>query len=214
MKITYPECQVEITAEELITVIDRLNLYSAGARLVKAIEEIKINLRPEDFPQDGDGEAPEPKPYPKEEEPTPTYEPGGIIGDGNSSKSGEGILPAGLPAAVKEALKHPHVVRTKCEAFNGVKGRKHESTEEAPEKKPVVKSKSVDVLMEDGWVTFETGTKAAKALGVSLAWLSKSLKLGKTCNGHQVRYSNPELDAALAEIEQRNKEPYEPSKKV
>jgi hypothetical protein len=29
-----------------------------------------------------------------------------------------------------------------------------------------------------------------------------------------VRYSNPELDAALAEIEQRNKEPYEPSKKV
>ena len=67
---------------------------------------------------------------------------------------------------------------------------------------------------EDGWVTFETGTKAAKALGVSLAWLSKSLKLGKTCNGHHVRYSNPELDAALAEIEQRNKEPYQPTKKA
>lgn len=205
MKITYPECQVEITAEELITVIDRLSLYSAGASLVKAIEDIKINLRPEDFPQDGDGEAPEPKPYPSEEEPAPTYEPGGIIGDSSPSQSGERIIPGGLPAAVKEALKHPHVVRKK--------GHNPESTEEAPEKKTVIKSKSVDILMEDGWVTFETGTKAAKALGVSLAWLSKSLKLGKTCNGHHVRYHS-EMDDIMAEIQERNKEPYQTSKPV
>ena len=62
MKITYPECQIEITAEELILLIDRLNLNNAGAQLVQEIERIKDDLT----------EQPEPKPYPAQEEPAHT----------------------------------------------------------------------------------------------------------------------------------------------
>lgn len=73
--------------------------------------------------------------------------------------------------------------------------------------------KAVDVLMENGWVTFGSIGKAAKALGVTTAWLSKSLQLGKTCDGHNVRYSNPELDACLSEIDESDKKPYEVSRR-
>lgn len=62
MKITYPECQIEITAEELILLIDRINLNNAGVQLVQEIERIKDDLT----------EQPEPKPYPAQEEPAPT----------------------------------------------------------------------------------------------------------------------------------------------
>lgn len=234
MKITYPECQIEISVDEVIELnkhyeiqIQCLPTELHGLKPVNSIhfgltenakrwlEETvhdslaKLSqqlLDSTDPNRHGDGfvqlihEEPEPVPYPKEEEPkedpAPTFEPGGIIGDGDISPEGEGVRPGGLPAAVQEALKHPHAVRT------------------IPEKKAAVKSKAVDVLMDEGWVTFESATQAAKALGVSLAWLSKSLKLGKTCNGHQVRYSNPELDAALAEIEEGKKKPYQPTKPV
>lgn len=247
MKITYPECQIEISVDE---VIELNNYYEENKPVItfrppelqglKPVDSKHFGLTEEskkwleetlkdslgklhkrllddtDPNRHGDGiehliheepapESQDPELEP-EEDPTPTFEPGGIIGDGSPSQSGERIIPGGLPAAVKEALKHPHVVKTK--------GRNPESTEKAQEKKTVIKSKSVDILMEDGWVTFETGTKAAKALGVSLAWLSKSLKLGKTCNGHQVRYSNPELDACLAEIDKSNKTPYQPTNPI
>lgn len=79
-------------------------------------------------------------------------------------------------------------------------------------KKAQTKAKPVDVLMDDGRVTFGSSGKAAKAIGVTTAWLSKSLQLGKTCNGYHVRYSNPELDASLAEIKERDKQPYEISR--
>ena len=44
MKITYPECQIEISVEEIITLIDHANLTDAGTRLVKEIEHIKEDL--------------------------------------------------------------------------------------------------------------------------------------------------------------------------
>lgn len=81
-----------------------------------------------------------------------------------------------------------------------------------PNKKDKKKAKPVDVLMNDGWMTFGSSGKAAKAIGVTTAWLGKSLQLGKTCNGYHVRYSNPELDASLAEIKERDKQPYEISR--
>ena len=65
MKITYPECQIELTAEELITLMGRINLYEAGARLVQLIESYKLDA------DEDPGHQPEPVSYPKEEEPAP-----------------------------------------------------------------------------------------------------------------------------------------------
>lgn len=87
--------------------------------------------------------------------------------------------------------------------------------QEEPDPKPKKTPKApkpVDVLVDGGWVTFESANKAAQALGVSPAWLGKSLQLGKTCNGRHVRYSNPELDATFAEIKERDKQPYQISR--
>lgn len=65
MKITYPECQIELTAEELIVLMGRINLYEAGARLVQLIESYKLDA------DENPGQQPEPVSYPKEEEPAP-----------------------------------------------------------------------------------------------------------------------------------------------
>ena len=89
----------------------------------------------------------------------------------------------------------------------------NQDTDADPAKKGPTAPKPVDVLMDDGWVTFSSTAKAAKAIGVTTAWLSKSLQLDKTCNGFYVRYSNPELDATFDEIKERDKQPYEVSKK-
>ena len=77
---------------------------------------------------------------------------------------------------------------------------------EEPGQKPnntLRQSRQVDVLVDGEWESFASINKAAQALGVSPAWLGKSLQLGKTCNGRPVRYSNPELDACISEIELR-----------
>ncbi len=72
--------------------------------------------------------------------------------------------------------------------------------------------KKVDVLVKDDWVTFDSISAAAKAIGVLYNNLTIALRKGKDCKGHKVRYSNPELDACLAEIEAKNRQPYQPSK--
>ncbi len=92
-------------------------------------------------------------------------------------------------------------------------GDESQETDANQAKKGPTTPKPVDVLMENGWVTFSSTAKAAKAIGVTTAWLSKSLQLDKTCNGFHVRYNNPELDATFAEIKERDKQPYEVSKK-
>lgn len=89
----------------------------------------------------------------------------------------------------------------------------NQDTDADPAKKVPTAPKPVDVLMDGGWVTFSSTAKAAEAIGVNTALLSKSLQLDKTCNGFYVRYSNPELDATFAEIKERDKQPYEVSKK-
>ncbi len=58
-----------------------------------------------------------------------------------------------------------------------------------PKKKPKGNTKAVDVLIEDKWKTFGSVSQAAEAIGTKLNNLSHSLLTGKTCNGHQVRYS-------------------------
>jgi hypothetical protein len=96
--------------------------------------------------------------------------------------------------------------------------QRQESKEDPKAKKASRQAKAVDVLTEEGWVTYESASKAAKALGVSGAWIGKSLELGKTVNGQHVRWhqNTPEEDAALeaslAEIKERDKQPYEISR--
>lgn len=250
MKITYPECQVEISVDE---VIELNNYYEEQKSVITCrfpelhglnpvdFDKFRLNVKDKEWLEEtlkdslvklhkqlleqtdpsrhGEGIAsiiqeepapetkdplagvsfddpePEPKPYPLEEEPAPTFEPGGIIGDGERSPIREGVRPGGLPAAVQEALKHPHVV----------------SKKEAKKKKSSGKPKKVDVLFETGWKTFGSLTEAAKAIDARMNHLSHAMLTGKTCNGHQVRYSNPELDAALAEIEESKKKPYQPT---
>lgn len=41
MKITYPECQIEISVDEVIALLERTSLHNAGARLVQEIETFK-----------------------------------------------------------------------------------------------------------------------------------------------------------------------------
>lgn len=113
-------------------------------------------------------EDPKPVPYPQDEEyQAPTYEPGGIVGNGESEPSGEKVvrLPKEMQRAIVE--KTPYVGK----------------------KKPSGKAKKVDVLFDTGWKTFRTMGAAAKAIDARLNHLSHALLTGKPCKGHQVRYS-------------------------
>lgn len=230
MKITYPECQIEISVDE---VIELNNYYEENKPVITCSPPELHGLNPVDFDKfrlnvkdkewleetlkdslgklhkqlldstdpnrhgDGDGiehliheepapESQDPELEP-EEDPKPTFEPGGIIGEGESEPEGEKVIR--MSKEMKKAIveKTPYVGR----------------------KKPYGKAKKVDVLFETGWKTFGSLTAAAKAIDARLNHLSHALMTGKTCNGHHVRYSNPELDAALAEIEEGKKKPYQ-----
>lgn len=230
MKITYPECQIEISVDE---VIELNNYYEENKPVITCsppelqglepvdFDKFRLNVKDKEWLEEtlkdslgklhkqlldstdpnrhGDGivhliheepapESQDPELEP-EEDPTPTFEPGGIIGEG------------------KEVV--PHVKLTK-----EMKKVIVEKTPYVGRKKPSGKAKKVDVLFETGWKTFGSLTAAAKAIDARLNHLSHALMTGKTCNGHQVRYSNPELDAALAEIEEGKKKPYQPTPPV
>ena len=87
------------------------------------------------------------------------------------------------------------------------------STKSPKKKSHSTKPKKVDVLFETGWKTFNSISQAAKAIDARLNHLSHALINGKTCNGHHVRYHS-EMDDIMAEIQERNKEPYQTSKPV
>lgn len=233
MKITYPECQIDISVDEVI----ELNNYYEEQKTVITyrppelhglnpvdFDKFRLNVKDKEWLEEtlkdslgqlhkqlldstdpnrhGDGiehliheepapESQDPELEP-EEDPTPTFEPGGIIGEGESEPEGEKVIR--MSKEMKKAIveKTPYVGR----------------------KKPSGKAKKVDVLFETGWKTFGSLTAAAKAIDARLNHLSHALMTGKTCNGHHVRYSNPELDAALAEIEEGKKKPYQPTPPV
>lgn len=233
MKITYPECQIEISVDE---VIELNNYYEEQKTVITCrppelqglepvdFDKFRINVKDKEWLEEtlkdslgklhkqlldstdpnrhGDGiehliheepapESQDPEPEP-EEDPTPTFEPGGIIGEGESEPEGEKVIR--MSKEMKKAIveKTPYVGR----------------------KKPSGKAKKVDVLFDTGWKTFGSLTAAAKAIDARLNHLSHALMTGKTCKGHHVRYSNPELDAALAEIEEGKKKPYQPTPPV
>lgn len=233
MKITYPECQIEISVDE---VIELNNYYEEQKTVITCrppelhglnpvdFDKFRLNVKDKEWLEEtlkdslgklhkqlldstdpnrhGDGiehliheepapESQDPELEP-EEAPTPTFEPGGIIGEGESEPEGEKVIR--MSKEMKKAIvkKTPYVGR----------------------KKPSGKAKKVDVLFETGWKTFGSLTAAAKAIDARLNHLSHALMTGKTCNGHHVRYSNPELDASLAEIEEGKKKPYQPTPPV
>lgn len=73
MKITYPECQIEISVDEVIALIDHTNLIDAGTQLVQENEKIKVELPPIDperlrkgFCDEEPNPEPEPEPKPKQ----------------------------------------------------------------------------------------------------------------------------------------------------
>lgn len=180
MKITYPKFTLEITAEELITVMDRLCLFSAGARLVQEIESYKQQK-----------EDPAPVPYPQEEEHTATYEPGGIVGNGESQVEGEKVVQKHtMPEPVKKAV-----------------------AKEKPKKKKTRRGEKIDVLFGEKWKTFDNTTEAAKALGVNYKTFYAALSEGRPIKGHLLRYHNP-MDEIMAEIDASNKKRYEPTPPV
>lgn len=72
----------------------------------------------------------------------------------------------------------------------------------------------VDILIDGEWKRFDTISVAAAYLGCSAAFLGQCLKKNKPCQKRQVRYSDDELDAILAEIKESNRKPYEPSKPI
>ncbi|MBR3490944.1 MAG: hypothetical protein IKH44_01405, partial [Bacteroidales bacterium] len=59
MKITYPECQIDITAEEVITLIDHFKTKVTTNATPSIDSGVIINT---------DDEMPEPKPYPTPDE--------------------------------------------------------------------------------------------------------------------------------------------------
>lgn len=233
MKITYPECQIEISVDE---VIELNNYYEEQKTVITGrppelhglnpvdFDKFRLNVKDKEWMEKtlkdslgklhkqlldstdpnrhGDGiehlihEEPAPESQDQErepeEDPTPTFEPGGIISEGESEPEGEKVIR--MSKEMKKAIveKTPYVGR----------------------KKPSGKAKKVEVLFETGWKTFGSLTAAATAIDARLNHLSHALLNGKPCNGHQVRYADPELDASLAEIKERDKQPYQPSKPV
>lgn len=82
------------------------------------------------------------------------------------------------------------------------------------------KPRKVDVKVDNEWYTFDKLTDAAKFIGCGANNLATSIAKGKY-KGYEVRYhvddsgqGNPELDAILKEIEDRNKQPYEISSRL
>lgn len=211
MKITYPECQVEITAEEFITVIDHF------------MTKVTCNTEPT-FEPGGiistDDDMPEPKPYPEAgEKVIPSTSEDGVflssamrrffeseekrqqMEDKLTEKSRqrivdcentlEEVINGGDTQSITGALAGLE------DAWLNAETKPVETPEPAPtesKKEPAptkrkTNSKKVQVLFENGWKTFSSISQAAKAIDARLNHLSHALLNGKTCNGHQVRYA-------------------------
>ncbi len=173
MKITYPECQIDISVEEVITLIDHVNKGSRPMTVAEMAEEL---LKPQGtigpdfdpmFPIVKVPHVPE-----LEEDPIPGPEP--------EPKPKEKI------PQVKKAKKKTKLADI---PFRMGKVERDDEPVEKPKRKSSGNGKAVQVLFDNGWKTYKTISKAAEAIGTKLNHLSHALLNGKTCNGHQVRYA-------------------------
>ena len=195
MKITYPECQIEISTEEIIDLLNHFIESTSSRKHVSTKEP------------DMSDEQPAPKPYPNltDQEAIIKHPQGfqDLILRGLEEAEAQGKLP--------EELTHVEIPKEENTPVEIPIERKNESTKK---KKASSKPKKVEILFTTGWETFDSVSEAAKAIGVNYKTFYHNLTHGKPCKKHQVRYANPELDASLAEIKERDRQPYQPSKPI
>ena len=193
MKITYPECQIEISTDEVIDLLDyfedrqpkiecrqdighldvktpEIHKPEISEEAKKEIEETmqkyfreKCHKLLEQTDPKRKGEGIAPL---IEKKPIPEFDPGGIVPENPD----EGCLIEG--ETVKEGAGLPKPVKDAVE-----------------EKQP----KKIDILFDDyGWKTFNSVSEAAKAIDARINHLNHALLNNKTCNGHHVRYHAPD----------------------
>ena len=221
MKITYPECQIDITAEEVITLIDHFK-----TEVTHSIDPgVIINT---------DDEMPDPKPYPTPDETishdTPeddaifsaamrrffeSEEKRQLMEDKLTEQSRQRIVDC--ENTLEDAVNGGDAESVKS-ALAGLEEAWYQAEQEivptVPAPKPKAKGrpkrKKVDVKFETGWKTFASVSEAAKAIGVNYKTFYYNLTNGQTCNNHQIRFHS-DIDDVMAEIEASNKKPYQPT---
>lgn len=225
MKITYPECQIEISTKEIIDLLDYFREIKPSTEVKIERKELEEMMNRHFVERTKSRKHENPKePENHEEEPAPTFEPGGFVPDDEQPAPKPYPNLTDNEAIVQRGEGFMHFIKQGLEDAEA-QGKLPEvkiPTEEEPattenKKEPAKRktnAKKVQVLFENGWKTFNSISQAAKAIDARLNHLSHALLNGKTCNGHQVRYADPELDASLAEIKERDRKPYEPSKPV
>lgn len=223
MKITYPECQIDITAEEVITLIDHFKT-KVTTNVTHTIDPgVIINT---------DDEMPEPKPYPKPDETispeTPeddaifsaamrrffeSEEKRQLMEDKLTEKGNQYIV--ACENTLEDAVNGGNAESVKS-ALAGLDEAWYQAEQEIvptmPAPKPKAKGrpkrKKVDVMFETGWKTFASVSEAAKAIGVNYKTFYHNLTNGQTCKKHQIRFHS-DIDDVMAEIEERNRKPYQ-----
>lgn len=75
----------------------------------------------------------------------------------------------------------------------------------------MTRRRAIDVKVDGKWTKCDTLGEAASLVGVTDATLIYCLRLGKPCNGFEVRDHEElqEIDICLREIEERNRQPYQ-----
>lgn len=225
MIITYPECQIDITAEEVITLIDHFKIEVTTDVTPSIDPDVIINT---------DDEMPEPKPYLNPDE---TIQPDTPEGDAIFSAAARRFFESEekrqlMEDKLTEKGKQYIVAweNTLEEAINGESAdsvtaalagleeawrqAEQEIVPTMPAPKPKAKGrpkrKKVDVMFETGWKTFASASEAAKAIGVRYKTFYHNLTTGQPCKKHQIRYHS-DIDEIMAEIQERNREPYKPT---
>lgn len=169
MKITYPECQIEISTEEIINLLDYFREIKPSTEVKIERKELEEMMNQHFVERTSSRKHENPKePDNHEEDPAPTFEPGGFVPEDEQ--------PAPKPYPAQE--EHTPVEIPK--------ERKHDSTKKASNKK-----KKVEVKLDNGeWRTFNSISRAATYIGMSMTGLSNALIRGTKAFGHEVRYAS------------------------
>ena len=234
MKITYPECQIEISTEEIIDLLNHFvestssrqheiqedpSIESTSSRQHESTEVRKSLYKTICCPECGHKFKEEVPDFMNGEFATICPNCGTRI---SGVRAGNEIVIMTLPPKEQEDEQpapkpYPNLTDNEAIVQHG-EGFLHfikQGLEEAEAQgKLSSKPQKVEILFETGWKTFDSVSEAAEALGVNYKTFYHNLTHGKPCKKHQVRYANPELDASLAEIKERDRQPYQPSKPI
>lgn len=197
MKITYPECQVEISTDEVIDLLDYFEDRQpkvecrADLRPLK-IPEIKIPQIEIDEDTKKMVEELIKTDLPKVNEKLKRQ----LLEQTDPNRKGEGIVPLIQKVPISEFEPGGFVPENPDEGclIEGETVKKDVSLpkpvkDAIEEKQP----KKVDILFDDyGWKTFNSVSEAAKAIDARINHLNHALMNDKTCNGHHVRYHAPD----------------------